>query len=347
MTEKDRNDLNHMMDGAGAGEPVVELRHGAGGEESGRLVAEVFAEAFHSDVLDRMEDAAVLPPLDGMPVMTSDTFVVDPLFFPGGDIGRLAVCGTVNDIACMGARPLYITTAFVLETGLPISTLRKVVRSLAETAREAGVKIVAGDTKVVEGNGGLHINTTGLGQRPADCRISASAMKPGDSLIVTGNLGDHHATILTCRLGMESALRSDCAPLNSMVSELLESGVEVHTIRDITRGGLATMVNELSGASRCGVEVWQENLPVSDGVRGLSGILGLDPLTMGNEGKLLIAVPGSEAERALEIVRRHPMGHDAAIVGSVTEGTGAVLVTTLGSRRKLLPLRGEGLPRIC
>jgi hydrogenase expression/formation protein HypE len=208
----------------------IELRHGSGGEETERLIAGLFAAEFHNSILAKMEDGAVLPALEGVPVLTSDSFVVEPIVFPGGDIGRLSVCGTVNDLACMGARPLYLTASFILETGLETETLRTLVHSMADTAREAGVQIVAGDTKVVEGKGGLFINTAGLGVRPAACGISASALHVGDALLVTGTLGDHHAVILTQRLKMETRLQSDCAPLNGLVAALLERGLEIHAI---------------------------------------------------------------------------------------------------------------------
>ncbi|XOQ52284.1 MAG: Hydrogenase expression/formation protein HypE [Succiniclasticum sp.] len=325
----------------------IELRHGSGGEETERLIAGLFAAEFHNSILAKMEDGAVLPALEGVPVLTSDSFVVEPIVFPGGDIGRLSVCGTVNDLACMGARPLYLTASFILETGLETETLRTLVHSMADTAREAGVQIVAGDTKVVEGKGGLFINTAGLGVRPAACGISASALHVGDALLVTGTLGDHHAVILTQRLKMETRLQSDCAPLNGLVAALLERGLEIHAIRDITRGGLATVANELAAASGKALVLEEAALPVKDEVKALCGILGLDPLTMGNEGKLLIALPAEQAETALKILRAFPYGKDAALAGRVEEGQDVHLETIYGGRRRLLPLRGEGLPRIC
>ena len=325
----------------------IALRHGAGGEETSKLIHDIFAAHFQNEILNKMEDAAVLPEIQGIPVFTSDSFVVEPLFFPGGDIGKLSVCGTVNDLACMGAKPLYLTASFILETGLETEMLEIAVASMAATAEEAGVQIVAGDTKVVEGNGGLYINTAGIGVRPAGCSISAANLKPGDTIILTGTLGDHHATILTQRLQMETSLQSDCAPLNHMVQAVLDAGVSVHTIRDITRGGLATVATELAEASDCRINLQEEKLPVSEAVQGLSGILGLDPLTMGNEGKMLLAVPDDEAEKTLAILKQLKYGKDAVIAGEVAEGNGVFLLTARGSYRKVLPLRGEGLPRIC
>jgi hydrogenase expression/formation protein HypE len=218
---------------------------------------------------------------------------------------------------------------------------------MADTAREAGVQIVAGDTKVVEGKGGLFINTAGLGVRPAACGISASALHVGDALLVTGTLGDHHAVILTQRLKMETRLQSDCAPLNGLVAALLERGLDIHAIRDITRGGLATVANELAAASGKALVLEEAALPVKDEVKALCGILGLDPLTMGNEGKLLIALPAEQAEAALDVLHAMPYGRDAALAGCVEEGQDVHLKTVYGGRRRLLPLRGEGLPRIC
>lgn len=325
----------------------IELRHGSGGEETGRIIHELFEKYFTNPILDRMEDGAVLPVMKGHPVLTSDSFVVEPLFFSGGDIGKLSICGTVNDLASMGARPLYLTASFILETGLETETLEKVVSSMAETAREAGVSIVAGDTKVIEGKGGLYINTAGIGERAPGLAISASAMEEGDAVILTGTMGDHHGTILTARLHMKSSLRSDCAPLNRLVESLLKEGLTIHTIRDITRGGLATVAGELAEASGKAMELMEDEIPVSEEIRELSGILGLDPLTMGNEGKMMIILPEKEADRALAILRNHPYGRQASLAGCITKGEGVHLITAYGGKRKLLPLRGEGLPRIC
>lgn len=325
----------------------IELKHGAGGEESSKLIKECFARHFSNDILNKMEDGAVLPMLQGNPVLTSDSFVVEPLVFPGGDIGRLAVCGTVNDLASMGAKPLYLTASFILETGLDSELLEQIVASMAATAREAGVKIVAGDTKVIEGKGGMYINTAGIGERAPDCDISATNLKAGDKIIITGTLGDHHAVILAQRLKMQLELASDCAPLNGLVQGLLKQDISVHTIRDITRGGLATVANELADSSKVRILLEEERLPVKEAVKGFCGILGLEPINMGNEGKMLLAVPAAEADKALEVLKALPYGAAAAIVGEVLEGKGVRLQTALGGLRRVLPLRGEGLPRIC
>lgn len=325
----------------------IQLRHGAGGADTAQLIGEIFAKHLGNEVLDRMEDAAVLPCPAGELVMTTDSFVVQPLVFAGGDIGRLAVCGTVNDLLCMGAKPQYLTAGFILEEGLDTALLEQLVRSMAATAAEAGVQVIAGDTKVIEGAGGLYINTAGLGARPAERAVSAAGLRSGDRLILSGTLGDHHATILSARMALDSKLQSDCAPLGGMVEALFTAEAEVHTMRDVTRGGLASVACELAGASGCAIELHEDALPISEGVRALTGILGLDILTMGNEGKLLIAVPESDALRALEIVQASPYGEHAAIVGTVCEGSGVTLCTAVGGRRAVTPLRGEGLPRIC
>lgn len=325
----------------------IEMRHGAGGADTGALISDVFARHFQNEVLGRMEDGAVLPRPEGGIVLTTDSFVVQPLQFPGGDIGRLAVCGTVNDLCCMGAVPKYLTAGFILEEGLDTALLETLVQSMARTAREAGVCIVAGDTKVVEGRGGLYINTAGVGVRPEGRQASAAGMRPGDALLLSGTLGDHHGTILAARMGLDTALESDCAPLGGMVEALYAAGVPVHAMRDVTRGGLATVLCELAEASGCAACIEEGAVPVSEAVRGLCGILGLDLFTMGNEGKLLLAVPEEDAARALEVIRCAPYGAQAARIGAVEAGAGVTLRTAIGGRRALSPLRGEGLPRIC
>lgn len=325
----------------------IELKHGAGGEETGKLIGSLFAKHFANEILNRMEDGAVLPRMQGNPVLTSDSFVVQPLFFPGGDIGRLAVCGTVNDLTCMGAQPLYLTASFILETGLELADLEKIIISMAATAKEAGVQIVAGDTKVIEGKGGLYINTAGVGERAEGVNVSAKNLQVGDQIICTGTLGDHHAVILSSRLGIATQAQSDCAPLNGMVAQLLQAGVVLHTVRDITRGGLATVANELADSSLVQIVLQEESLPMSEPVKGLCGILGLNPLTMGNEGKLFIAVPKEQADLALQIIRKTTYGAKATLIGQVKEGRGVYMENQLGSCRKILPLQGEGLPRIC
>lgn len=321
--------------------------HGAGGQATAALIDDIFAAAFGGEVLRRMEDAAVVPG-QGTLALTTDSFVVTPLVFPGGDIGRLAVCGTVNDLAMSGATPRYLTCGFILEEGLEIELLRQLVRSMAATAREAGVEIVAGDTKVVEGSGGLYINTAGVGFVPEGVTLGARFCRQGDVVLLSGALGDHHAAILSRRMGIENTIRSDCAPLNQPVRALLEAGVQVRALRDVTRGGLATVLCEMSRACGCGILLEETQLPVREQVRGFCGILGLDPLYMGNEGKFVAVVAPEDAPRALQLLREQPVSAEAVQVGRVAGSRPQVVLhTELGGRVLLEPLQGEGLPRIC
>ncbi|MBR5329177.1 MAG: hydrogenase expression/formation protein HypE [Firmicutes bacterium] len=324
----------------------ITMAHGSGGKSSAELMKAVFGKYFKNDILDKMEDAAVLN-VNGKIAFSTDSFVVTPTVFRGGDIGKLAVCGTVNDLLMMGAKPLYLTSAYILEEGLEVDLLEQCVASMAKTAEEAGVKIVAGDTKVVEGNGGLMINTSGIGVIPEDRDISAANLKDGDVILVSGFLGDHHACILSHRMNLENNIQSDCAPLNDIVDALFDNGIRVKTMRDITRGGLGTMLNELAATSGCSIEIEEKNIPVREEVRGFCGILGLDPLYMGNEGKMLAVVDGADAEKALEVMAATNHGKDAVILGKVTEGSGVIMKTRLGGKRVVDMLYGEGLPRIC
>ena len=330
----------------------ITMEHGSGGRATGELIEEIFASAFKDETLRRMEDSAVVSG-SGQIAVTTDSFVVTPLVFRGGDIGRLCVCGTVNDLLMRGSEPKYMTCGFILEEGLEISVLKKIVQSLADTAAEAGVRIIAGDTKVVEGSGGLFINTTGVGFVPGGIDIAAANAREGDAILVSGTMGDHHAAILGERLAIESDIASDCAPLGGIVQGLIGAGILVHTLRDVTRGGLATVLKELAESSGKQFVVEEDSVPVSAKVRSFCGLLGLDPLYMGNEGKLVAIVPQEEAQRALEIMRGAEYGENAAIIGSVTE-PGAddapgelYMKTPIGGMRKLTVLQGEGLPRIC
>ena len=326
----------------------ITLAEGAGGVSTARLISEVFAKHFQNPILAGMEDAAVLPTESFSQIaLTTDSFVVTPLFFKGGDIGRLAVAGTVNDLLMRGATPRYLTAAFIIETGTDTDTLEKIARSMAETAKEAGVLIVAGDTKVVEGDGQVFINTTGVGFVPAGVEISASRAEVGDVVLLSGTLGDHHAALLSARMGIENAVESDAAPLTGMVQALLSAGIHLHAMRDVTRGGLGTVLTEIAEASGVQIELEEESLPLTPAVKSFCGLLGLSPLYMGNEGKLIALLPAEEAERAIEIVRSSPYGKNAAIIGTVAAGDGVILRTPLGGRRKIGPLVGEGLPRIC
>ena len=324
----------------------IVMAHGSGGKSGEELMSNIFGRYFKNEILDKMEDAAVLS-VNGKIAVSTDSFVITPLEFKGGNIGKLCVCGTVNDLLMMGSVPKYITCGFILEEGLDIALLDKLVRSMAETAEKAGVLIVAGDTKVVEGNGGLYINTTGIGVIPEGRDVSAANCRPGDAVILSGTLGDHHACILSARMGIENNITSDCGLLQDIQKGLFDGGINVKTMRDVTRGGLGTILNEIAGMSDCAIELNEEDIPVSDDVRGLCGILGLDPVYMANEGKMIAVVPGDQEEKALEIVRNTEKGRDARIIGHITEGSGVSMKTRLGGRRVVDVLYGEGLPRIC
>jgi hydrogenase expression/formation protein HypE len=328
------------------------MEHGSGGRATGELIAEIFEQAFSNEVLSQMEDAAVVPG-SGQIAMTTDSFVVTPLAFPGGDIGRLCICGTVNDLLMRGATPKYITCGFILEEGADVAQLRQIVSSMADTAREAGVAIVAGDTKVIEGSGGIYINTSGVGFVPEGVDIKAKNGRPGDVILVSGNVGDHHAAILSQRMEIRNTIESDNAPLVEMVQNLLNNGIRVHVLRDVTRGGLATVLKELAVSSGQLFEIREDALPVDPQVRDFCGLLGLDPLYMGNEGKMVAIVAAEDAERALSLIQRAKYGANAAIIGEVKEPKteeerGRLIVKTrIGGRRSLDVLQGEGLPRIC
>lgn len=328
------------------------MEHGSGGRATGELIGSIFEQAFSNDVLSQMEDAAVIPG-SGTIAMTTDSFVVTPLEFPGGDIGRLCICGTVNDLLMRGATPKYITCGFILEEGAEVAVLKRIVASMAQTAKEAGVTIVAGDTKVIEGNGGIYINTTGVGFVPEGVDIKAANARPGDVILVSGNVGDHHATILSCRMEITNSIESDNAPLVEMVTKLLDAGIPVHVLRDVTRGGLATVLKELAESSGCQFELAESLLPVDPQVKDFCGLLGLDPLYMGNEGKMVAIVPAEYEEQALSVIRSSKYGEKAVTVGTVCtplnedEKGRLVLRTRIGGRRILDVLQGEGLPRIC
>ena len=327
----------------------IRMEHGSGGRATGELIKTIFEKAFSNEVLSQMEDAAVVDGA-GKIAITTDSFVVTPLEFPGGDIGRLCICGTANDLLMRGAKPQYISCGFILEEGADIQQLKRIVESMAQTAQEAGVKIVAGDTKVVEGKGGVYINTTGVGFVPDTVDIKATNSIPGDAIIVSGNLGDHHAAILSQRMGITNSIQSDNAPLGEMVQGLIDEKIKVHVLRDVTRGGLGTVLKELSQSSNCLFEIMEDEIPVSQQVSDFCGLLGLDPLYMGNEGKMVAILACEDAHRALDIIRKSKYGQDARIIGSVAEqleGGKLILKTAIGGRRNIEVLQGEGLPRIC
>ncbi|MGA2031581.1 MAG: hydrogenase expression/formation protein HypE [Thermoguttaceae bacterium] len=330
---------------------TVQLAHGGGGRLMRRLIEEMFLPAFRGPT--PAHDSAVLQLGPTRLAFTTDTFVVHPLFFPGGDIGKLAVCGTVNDLAMAGARPLWLSAAFVLEEGLPMETLRRVVASMRDEARRAGVQIVTGDTKVVDrGHGdGLFVNTAGIGLVPERIEISPRRVAPGDAILISGDLGRHGLAVMSVReaLGFESQLASDCESLAGLVEALLALGADLHCLRDLTRGGLAAALNEIAVDAAVGMEVQEAAIPVSEAVAGACELLGLDPLYAANEGRLVAFVSAAAASRALEILRSHPAAHGPALVGTVlAEHAGLVeLRSVLGGGRILDLLSGEQMPRIC
>ncbi len=338
-------------------EQRITLAHGSGGRAMEELIASVFIHAFGSPgkVLEdqaRLELAEFATAGDRL-AFTTDSYVVDPLFFPGGDIGSLAVNGTINDLAVGGARPFYISCAMILEEGLPLDVLRRVVDSMARAAAAAGVHIVTGDTKVVPRGAAdkLFINTSGVGVIPAGLAISAGAAQPGDRILINGFVGDHGAAIVDARgdLALEYDIDSDCAPLNGLVTAMLEACRSIRCLRDATRGGLATVLNEFAHASGQALHIYEEAIPVRETVRGICELLGLDPLYLANEGKLVTIVPAPAADALLAAMRAHPLGRDAAIIGEVHAASAGrvVLHTRLGGERIVDRLMGEQLPRIC
>jgi hydrogenase expression/formation protein HypE len=329
----------------------IERSHGSGGVATSQLIENIFREAFSNEFLNGLTDAAVLPGAKRL-AYTTDSYVVRPIFFRGGDIGRLAVCGTVNDLLTSGAKPAYITAGYILEEGLATDDLRKVAASMADAAFEAGVYIVTGDTKVVEPADpkapGLMINTSGIGFLSDTTHVDPSRIQTGDAVIVSGSLGDHHAAILSERMNIQNDICSDAAPLGDMVDKLFDSGLHIHAMRDVTRGGLATILYELAHSANVHIYIEEKDLPISQDVAGFAGLLGLDPLYMGNEGKMVFLLPGEEAERAVDLIRHSRYGENAAIIGCVkAESSGTVVHTAIGGTRVLAPLVGEGLPRIC
>ncbi len=337
---------------------TVTLAHGAGGRAMRDLIDDLFVGGFASAELAGLEDQARLDIEDlrqagARLAFTTDSYVVDPLFFPGGDIGTLAVNGTVNDLAMGGARPLYLSCGMIIEEGLPVATLRRVVASMKAAADAAGVAIVTGDTKVVPRGGAdkLFINTAGVGVIPPGRNPTAAGARPGDVILINGPIGDHGAAIVDARgeLALENTVESDCQPLNGLVDALFDACPDVHCLRDATRGGLATVLNEFAVESGVSIRIDERAVPVREQVRGLCEILGLDPLYLANEGKLVAVVPSEAAEEALSALRSHPAGREAAIIGQVQTGPPGtvVLATVFGGDRLVDMLVGEQLPRIC
>jgi hydrogenase expression/formation protein HypE len=337
---------------------TVTLAHGGGGKAMKDLIDDVFVAAFDNHALAPLEDQARFElaelALHGDRLaFTTDSFVVDPLFFPGGNIGDLAVCGTVNDLAVGAATPLYLSCAFIIEEGTSIDVLRKVARSMAMTAREAGVAIVTGDTKVVQRGAcdKLFITTTGIGVIRQGLTLGVDTVRPGDVMLVNGLLGDHGAAILCARgdMALDTLIESDCACLHGLIQTVLAAAPGIRFMRDATRGGLATVLNEIAEASQVGIEIDEAATPIREQVKAFCEILGLDPLYLANEGKILCVVPPDQAEAALAAMRSHPLGRDSAIIGRATDGQPGrvVMRTVFGGRRIVDMLVGEQLPRIC
>lgn len=327
---------------------IITLDYGSGGRKTSALIEEIILPAFGNSALNALGDGALIPGGKQL-AFSTDSFVVTPLEFPGGDIGKLAVCGTVNDLAMCGAQPMYLSLSLIIEEGLPAETLRRVVLSAAAAAREAGVQIVTGDTKVVErGRGdGLYINTAGIGivKYPG---LAPEAMRPGDAVLLSGTAGDHGTAVMLARGEMmDGEVKSDCATLNGLAEAVLASGANVRVLRDPTRGGVATTLCEFAESAGLGIELNEWDIPVRRSVAAACALLGLDPLYSANEGKMLCVVPQETAQTALDAMKSHPLGADAAIIGRVTEGRRVILNTRTGGARVLRKLSGAQLPRIC
>jgi hydrogenase expression/formation protein HypE len=336
------------------GYPTIVMGHGGGGKLGNELVENLFLPAFRNPALENLGDAAVLELAGGRLAMSTDSFVVQPLFFPGGSIGELAVNGTVNDLAVSGAVPRFLSVSFILEEGFPLAQLAAIVENMAKAAATAGVQIVTGDTKVVErGHGdGCYINTAGIGQLRTGIAVGPHRARPGDAILVSGTIGDHGMAIMSVREGLEfeSQIRSDCAALNGLIGEVLNAtGEAVHTMRDPTRGGLASTLNEIAQSSGVGIAIDETKLPVRQEVQSACELLGLDPVYVANEGKAVFFVAPEAAEQVLVVLRSHPLGREAARIGQVTAQHPRMLVarTAMGANR-VIPIQiGEQLPRIC
>jgi hydrogenase expression/formation protein HypE len=333
------------------GEKIL-LTHGSGGKLAHELVEKSFVKAFDNPLLAKLDDSAVID-FSGRLAFTTDSYVVSPIFFPGGDIGKLAVCGTVNDLAMCGAKPLYLSLSFIIEEGLPQSELKKIVESVQQAAQEAGVKIVTGDTKVVHRGSAdeLFINTAGIGIIPEGVDISGSNATPGDKVLLSGPIGDHGIAVLSRREGLSfsTQLESDCAPLNGLVDEMLNASSNIHCLRDPTRGGLATTLNELAKQSKVSIRIEEEKVPVRDEVLAACEMLGFDPLYVANEGRLVAVVPAEDADKVLKAMRRNHYGKETSLIGEVSANNPGrvVMRTTIGASRIVDMMVGDPLPRIC
>ena len=331
----------------------VILAHGGGGKLSHQLLEKIFFSQFDNELLNQQNDSAVFDLKDQRLAFTTDSYVVQPIFFPGGNIGELAVYGTVNDLSVSGAKPLYLSTGFIIEEGLPMDDLWKIVVSMKEAAEKSGVQIITGDTKVVEKGKGdkVFINTSGVGVVYDGVNISPKRCKPGDVIILSGKIADHGIAIMSAREGLqfETTIVSDTAPLNELVEKMLNASKNIHTMRDATRGGIASTLNEIAASANVGVYINENAIPINDQVIGACEILGLDPLYIANEGKLVAFVDPNDAEKVLDVMKSHPLGVDSKIIGEVVEDHPGrvVMKTSIGSRRIVDMISGEQLPRIC
>ena len=333
---------------------IITLAHGSGGKATNKLIDNLFYKYFNNELLSQKNDSTVLPPLNGRIAMSTDSFVINPIFFEGGDIGKLSICGTVNDICMSGAKPLYISVGFIIEEGLTINELEKIVQSMAKTANEAGVKIVTGDTKVVEKGScdKIYINTTGIGIIEENNRyLSGDKVRTGDKVIVSGTLGDHGMCIMNKRedFGFKSTIKSDCCLLNELISDILSVSTNIRVLRDPTRGGLATTLNEIIEHSNVSIEIKEENIPVKQEVAAMCDILGLDPLFIANEGKLVVIVDKNDADNVISIMKKNPVGENSVLLGEViNDGKNKLyLKTNIGGKRIINMPEGEILVRIC
>lgn len=329
------------------------LAHGGGGSLTRELIEELFEPKFTNAALRPLDDSAVLTLAGQAYAFTTDSYVVHPIFFPGGDIGKLAVTGTVNDLAMQGAEPVWLSLGFILEEGLPVADLKNIVESIRATAAGVGVQIATGDTKVVERGKceGLYINTAGIGRVVTNSRLSGANAQPGDAVIINGFIAEHGVAVMSRRegIGFSTSVQSDCAPVWPLVKEILNCGAEVHALRDPTRGGLAALVCDIARSSAVGIRLDEAALPISREVQGACDLLGLDPLTIANEGKVAVFCRAADAARVVAVMKKHPLGRDARVIGEVTEKPKgmALLRTTIGGERIVDMPTGEDLPRIC
>ncbi|MFP4046167.1 MAG: hydrogenase expression/formation protein HypE [Bacteroidales bacterium] len=334
---------------------TITLDHGSGGRLSHELIENLFGKYFSNPILNTKSDSAIVDLSDGLSAFTTDSYVVDPIFFPGGNIGKLAICGTINDLSVSGAIPLYISAGFIIEEGFDLKSLELIVDSMAKEAKKAGVKIVTGDTKVVNRGKAdkIYINTAGVGKlEPIRKKIGCgSLIKPGDKIILNGDLGRHEIAIMTARekLGIETAVESDCESLNTLTEDILSTYNGVHFMRDLTRGGLAGILNEVAGMGEFGVKLYEDQIPADDRVRSICELLGLDPLYMVNEGRMIFIVEDSKVLNVLETMKKHPLSRECAVIGEVTgSNNGMVLMETgIGGSRIIDMPSGQQLPRIC